>query len=84
VRFEERWPPSTGSGDPHRFEYRKKLPIFSRVNAAFKKVEAEIQEDRKLPAWYDIHCNSMMIERSAKHPERPASRVGISHIPNDV
>ena len=62
----------------------RKLPIFSRVNAAFKKVEAEIQEDRKLPAWYDIHCNSMMIERSAKHPERPASRVGISHIPNDV
>jgi hypothetical protein len=59
------------------------LPILSRVKGAFKKGKAEIQE-RKSFHWYDIHCNSMMIGRSAKHPERPASPVGIAHIPNDV
>jgi hypothetical protein len=34
--------------------------------------------------FYNMHYNSMLIERSAEHLERPVSRVGIAYIPNEV
>jgi hypothetical protein len=83
VHFEERWSPPDDP-DPHSIEYRKKLPTLSRVKGAFKRGNAEIVEEKQLPHWHDIYCNSMMIERSAKHSEGPVSRVGIAYIPNEL
>jgi hypothetical protein len=75
VRFEEP-PPSTGPGDQHRTKRRPFIICEGGELSYHLSSEEGGGED---PFFYKIHCNSMLIERSAEHPERPWSRVGIAY-----